>query len=68
MDIITGWVGGKIKEGMADLLAEYIAVSPLFIGVSIGVYALLNMFSKGLAKLGVAGVFIYGGALVVMLP
>ncbi|WP_101844197.1 hypothetical protein [Halobacillus sp. Marseille-P3879] len=65
MGIVTEWIVGRAKEGMTDLLAEYITVSPLLVGVSIGVYAFLNMVSKGLAKLGVIGVFLYGGMIVI---
>lgn len=56
----------KIKEGAADLAISYIDSLPIMLGVSIGVYALIAMFSKTLAKLGVAGVFIYGGLIILI--
>jgi len=59
------WISEKIKSGMTDILADYITVIPILIGVSIPVYALLNMISKSLAKLGVVTVFIYGWLVVV---
>ena len=58
------YIEEKIKSGAAAILADYISGLPIMIGVSIGVYALLQMFSKNLARLGVYGVFIYGGLIV----
>ena len=60
--IVRGWeiATDKIKEGAADLAISYIDALPIMLGVSLGVYALTAMISKTLAKLGVAGVFIYG--------
>ena len=63
---ITDVVFNKIKEGATDLLAEYISVLPILLGVAIGVYALVGMISKTLARLGVAGVLGYG-VLIVMI-
>ena len=60
------WLVDKIKSGMTDHLMEYVSAFPILIGVSIGVYALLGMFSKTLAKIGVVGVFIYGGFVVIL--
>lgn len=62
----TDWMTDKIKEGATDLLAGYISVTPILIGVSIAVYALLGMISKTLAKLGVIGVFLYGGLIILV--
>jgi len=62
---ITYWVESKIKGGLADMATDYILAAPIMIGVSIGVYALLNMFSSNLAKFGVAGVFVYGGIIAI---
>lgn len=57
----AAWVADKIKEGVTNHLVDYISALPIILGVSIGVYALVSMISKTLAKLGVVGVFIYGG-------
>lgn len=59
-EYVGEWIGVKIKEGMTDILVEYISAIPILAGVSIGVYALLAMISKTFAKLGVVGVFGYG--------
>jgi len=56
----------KLKEGMASILTDYISAFPILIGVSIGVYALVSMFSSKLAKMGVIGVFVYGALLVII--
>lgn len=58
------WFADKLKEGMTDIIANYITAFPILIGVSIGVYALISIFSKKLANLGVIGVFLYGGLIV----
>ena len=58
------WITNKIKSGLSDMVADYITALPILIGVSIGVYALLNMISEKLAKLGVVGVFLYGGLII----
>ena len=64
--VVRGWelTLDKIKEGAADLAISYIDALPIMLGVSIGVYALINMFSKPLAKLGVMAVFLYGGVII----
>ena len=62
----TEWIADKIKSGATDLVISYIESLPILIGVSIGVYALLGMFSKSLAKFGVVGVFLYGGFVVIL--
>nr|BDD44100.1 hypothetical protein 1 [Bacillaceae bacterium] len=54
----------NLKEGMADFAADYISAFPILIGVSIGVYALISMFSSKLAKMGVIGVFLYGALII----
>jgi uncharacterized membrane-anchored protein len=60
VEYVGDWIGAKFKEGMTDIVLEYISVIPILVGVSIGVYALCGMFSKSFAKLGVMGVFGYG--------
>lgn len=55
----------KIKSGYADFLVDYLSAFPILIGVSIGVYALLNMISSKLANLGVGGVFVYGALVII---
>ncbi len=59
------WAGDQVKDIFVDLAIDYITVIPILTGVSIGVYALVNMFSKGLAKMSVVGVFGYGALLVI---
>lgn len=61
----AAWVTDKIKSGATDLVISYIESLPILLGVSIGVYALLGMFSKSLAKLGVVSVFAYGGLIII---
>lgn len=65
-EYVNGWITDKIKEGATDLVINYIESLPIILGVSIGVYALIGMFSKTLAKFGVAGVFVYGALIVVI--
>jgi hypothetical protein len=60
MDYVGDWIGAKIKEGMTDVLAEFISVTPILVGVSIPVYALCSMINKTFAKIAVVGVFGYG--------
>jgi len=59
------WIGEKAAGSAAEILAD-ILTSPALIVLSIGVYALLQMFSKKLAKLGVVGVFLYGSLLILV--
>jgi hypothetical protein len=66
MEYVGDWIGVQIKEGMTDILADYISVIPILVGVSIPVYALCSMFSKTFAKLGVVGVFGYGFLIVLL--
>ncbi len=63
---VTEYVLNKIKSGATDIAADYLSALPILIGVSIGVYALLQMISKTLAKFGVVGVFVYGASIVLM--
>lgn len=65
--VVRGWelALDKIKEGAADIVINYIEALPVILGVSIGVYALINMFSSKLAKLGVVAIFAYGGLVTV---
>jgi hypothetical protein len=51
------WITDKLVSGFID---SFIASLPLMIGLSIAVYALLQMISRRLANLGVIGVFVYG--------
>lgn len=59
------WIGEKVTGEVAEILVD-VLTSPVIVVLSIGVYALLQMFSRRLAKMGVIGVFIYG-ALVVLI-
>jgi len=65
-DYLGELIVNKLKEGASNLLAEYISALPIILGVSLGVYALLGMISKTLAKLGVVGVFLYGALIVII--
>lgn len=49
----------KIKESLANAFMDYLIVSPIVIVVSIGVYMLVGMFSKSLAKMSAFGIFLY---------
>lgn len=60
MEYFGEWFGGRIKEGMTEIAIDYISAIPILAGVSIGVYALCSMFSRGLAKLAVIAIFGYG--------
>lgn len=61
-------IGEKIGEsfnsfvlnGLETAVIKFLAGLPIMLGVSIGVYALISMFSKTLARYGVIVVFIYG--------
>lgn len=64
--IVTEYVINKIKSGATDIAADYISALPILFGVSIGVYALLGMISKTLAKFSVVGVFVYGAVIVII--
>lgn len=56
----------KIKEGVANFASDFLAALPIIAGVSVAVYALLSMFSKKMASLGVTGVFVYGALVVIV--
>lgn len=60
------WVTEKLKDGLTGLATDYISAFPILVGVSIGVYALVSMVSKRLARMGVVGVFVYGAIVVLM--
>ena len=62
--IVNDWLTSKLQNGLESFIADYITALPILIGVSIGVYALIAMMSKGLAKIGVMGVFVYGGLII----
>lgn len=61
-------LGGLLREklteftidGFTDYLADFALAFPIIAVVSCGVYALINMFSKGAAKWGAIGTVIYG--------
>lgn len=56
----------NLSNGFESFIIDLITVSPILAGVSIGVYALIGMVSKTLAKFGVAGVFLYGALIIVI--
>lgn len=56
------WITDKLIN---DFVTDLIAVFPILIGMSVGVYALLSMLSKRLANAGVIGVFVYGALIVI---
>lgn len=64
-EYVNGLITDKLKEGATDLVINYIESLPIILGVSIGVYALLGMFSKTLAKFGVIGIFLYGAVMII---
>lgn len=49
----------KLKTSLVDKFIDYLFVSPIVIVVSLGVYMLVGMFSKSLAKKCVYIVFFY---------
>lgn len=58
---VWGWIYEKtIGEGLSHWITDFISVFPLLAVISVGVFALINMFSRSLAKLGVIGVFLLG--------
>lgn len=50
-----------LKDNLADYALGYLSVSPIVICVSAAVYMLFGMFSKTIAKMGVAVVVLYSG-------
>jgi len=66
MQAPASWLVDKMKSGLTDMALDYISALPILLGVSIGVYALLSMFSKRLASLGVFGVLGYGVLIVII--
>lgn len=65
----TQSIGGFLYEktigsGIEHFISDYIMALPVMVGVSIGVWALLNMVSGRLAAWGVGGVFILGGLVI----
>ena len=64
--IVNDWLVSKFTGGLESFVYDYITALPILLGVSIGVYALIAMMSKGLAKIGVMGVFLYGGLIVII--
>lgn len=63
---IWGYLYEKILgDGLQHWAADYIMALPVMVGVSIGVWGLLNMVHSRLATAGVIGVFILGGLMLV---
>lgn len=60
------WIADKLKDGITEMATDYVTAFPIMVGVSIGVYALVSMFNKRLAKMGVVGVFAYGALVVIV--
>lgn len=59
---VWGWIYEKtIGEGLSYFITDFISVLPILAVISVGVFALINMFSRSLAKFGVIGTFILGG-------
>lgn len=58
------WLNGKLTEitinNSIDFLANSVMAFPFIAVVSASVYALLNMVSKGAAKLGALATILYG--------
>lgn len=63
---IEGWAIDKAQSGLESFVLDLITATPILVGVSIGVYALLNMVSSKLAKLGVFTVFAYGSLVIIV--
>lgn len=59
------WMGDKLKEKLTDFLVEYITVSPIVIVMAAGIYMLVSMVSRTLAKLSVVVVVLYSLAVAV---
>lgn len=60
------WIAQKILgDGLQHWIADYIVALPLLVGISIGVWGLLNMVHSRLATWGVMGVFVLGGLAVI---
>lgn len=57
---VWGWLNEAIiGNGIDHWLANFSVALPIVLGVGIGVYGLLNMFSSKVAAWGVAGVFAF---------
>lgn len=58
------WFGGKVSEvtvnNVVDFMPDLIVSLPFLVVASAGVFALINMVSKGGAKLGAIATFLYG--------
>lgn len=65
VEILNDWMVSKFTNGLESFISDYISALPILLGVSIGVYALIAMMSKSLAKLGVVAVFLYGMIVVI---
>ncbi len=62
---VTKLGGYLLKEQFVQYAADYVSVFPIMIGVAFGVYALLQMFNKSVAKTGGIMVFVYGALVLV---
>lgn len=60
VEILNDWITTKLTSTLESFVLDLISALPYLLGVSVGVYVLIAMVSKGLAKLGVGFVFIYG--------
>jgi hypothetical protein len=57
---VWGWLNeAVISNGVNHWLANFSVALPIVLGVGIGVYGLLNMFSSKIAAWGVVGVFAF---------
>lgn len=62
---IWGGLGELLKNGFELWLQNYMLALPVIVGVSIGVWGLLNMVNRTLANFGVGFVFVIGGLLLI---
>lgn len=71
IDYIRDFVEEKGKEfiisGIHDYLLDFVEVLPILAAVAFGTYILFRMVSKTLAKIGVVGVFFYGGIVIIFI-
>ena len=66
MSFVSNWITDQLVNGLESFLLDLIVSLPILIGVSIGVYVLIGMVSKTLAKFGVGCVFVYGGLIILL--
>ena len=65
-EYVGEWIVGKVQSGLENYVIDFITVSPILLGVSVGVYGLFNMFSSKLAKFSVFLVLLYGFLVIVV--